>query len=198
MRHVSLDRDSPGIKERRIGVSQRDSDEEGDGLIPAPSGYPPVWEDHSGGAGAFASAESFLPILQTLCANDGRVLGRDLVDEMFRPQLSAQAKAAFNETMKTNEVSRRVYGNSFDVDNQEFDHGLGGELGLKDEAGSRAAGTMSWGGLPNLIWWIDRKTGLCGAQFTQLLPMGDPQSNKLEGLFEKAVYERYREFLSGN
>lgn len=195
MKHMGFNPDeSPELKERKIGLSILGEDGR---LAPTTEGY--IYshterDDHYGGTGVWGSAESFLPILQTLCANDGRVLSPALVDEMFRPQLGAESKAALNYTLKNIDIARRVYGNSFDVDNQDFSYGLGGNIGLRDEDGRRAAGTMSWGGIPNLIWWVDRKTGLCGACFTQLMPVGDVNGNNLMRLFEKAIYERYQEF----
>lgn len=199
MRNLAFDlRTRPDLEPRRVSLSARGGD---DGrLAYTDQGYTfPYWErdDHYGGSSVWASAESYLPLLQTLCANDGRVLSPALADELFRPQLGAEAKAALNHTVKAVDLTRRVYGNSFDTHSQEFDHGLGGVVGLRDDADSRrAAGTLSWGGLPNLIWWIDRKTGLCGACFTQLVPVGDVKVNNLMKLFEKAVYERYQADLA--
>lgn len=198
MKHMSFNPDeSPELKERKIGLSIRGEDGR---LAHTTEGILYLYtdrDDHYGGSGAWGSAESFLPILQTLCANDGRILSPALVDELFRPQLGAESKAMLNHTVKNIDILRRVFGNAFDVDYQDFNHGLGGNIGLKDEDGGRAAGTMSWGGTPNLIWWVDRKTGLCGACFTQLLPVGDVNGNNLMRVFEKAVYKRYQEF-SGN
>ena len=197
MVHVSFDHPepSPEIRKRKVGMSKRA--EEGR-VAPTTEGISAKRTSEEdgfyGGGGVWSSAESYLPLLQSLCANDGRVLNRESVEEMFRPQLSAASKAALNQTLKSHSIGARFYANSFSVDKQDFDHGLGGAIGRKDEVGSRTAGTMSWGGLPNLIWWIDRKAGLCGACFTQLLPMGDAQCITLMRLFEKATYERYREF----
>ncbi|XXG97752.1 ribosomal protein S8A [Hypoxylon texense] len=195
MRHVSFSPDShPEMKERKVGLSVKDASGK---LVPTTEGYVNQYgekEDAYGGWAAWASAESYLPLLQSLCANDGRVLGKQLVDEMFRPQLGPEAKASMNDQLKNIDIARRVYANSFDMDHQVMDHGLGGEIGTRDEAGRRRAGTMSWGGLPNLIWWIDRTAGLCGTLFTNVIPAGDVTVSRLEGLFEKAVYEQYEQF----
>ncbi|KAI1381571.1 beta-lactamase family protein [Hypoxylon crocopeplum] len=195
MRHMSFSPDSsPEMKERKINMSLKD---ESGKLVPTTEGYIYLYEDRDDAYGGFAgwgSAESFLQLLQTLCANDGRVLSKELVDEMFRPQLGPETKEGLNHLLKNVDLLRRVYANSFDMDHQVMDHGLGGEIGTRDEVGRRKAGTMSWGGLPNLIWWIDREAGLCGALFTNVVPLGDAEVSKLEGLFEKAVYEQYEEF----
>ena len=90
------------------------------------------------------------------------------------------------------------------------DWGLGGLLLTQDQPDGKAAGTMIWGGLPNLIWvstnvliwlrtrsdllqWIDRKTGLCGLYATQVVPTGDAKCAALDRKFEEAMYEKYKQ-----
>lgn len=187
----------PAMQARRVGTSLKD---ERGALVPSKEGPAYMYDEHArtdayGGGGAWASADAFLPLLQSLCANDGRVLAPATADELFRPQLNPAAQHSFNEQLRTVDLARRVYANSFDVDRQVMDYGLGGEIGTKDEeeGGRRRAGTMSWGGLPNLIWWVDRAAGLCGALFTGLVPVGDVRVSGLEAVFERAVYERYEE-----
>ncbi|KAI1655740.1 beta-lactamase/transpeptidase-like protein [Daldinia decipiens] len=195
MHHITFAPDSrPETKSRKVGMTLRDKDGK---LHPTTEGYLYQYgdrEDAYGGAAGWGSAESYLNILQSLCANDGRVLSKELVEEMFRPQLGPEGKETLNNILRSDEESRRVLGNTFDIDHQVMDYGLGGEIGLKDEVGRRQAGTMSWGGLPNLIWWIDRKGGLCGALFTNLIPVGDAKIVELMTQFELSVYEQYEEF----
>ncbi|KAI0181995.1 beta-lactamase family protein [Hypoxylon sp. FL1284] len=195
MRNVSFIPDSnPEMVKRRIGLSVKG---ENGKVLPTTEGYIQQYEnleDAWGGPGLWMSAESYLPLLQSLCANDGRVLSKPLVDEMFRPQLGPEAKKSLNDQLRTVDMARRVFANSFDMDHQVMDHGLGGQIGTRDEVGRRRAGTMSWGGMPNLIWFIDRTAGFCGALFTNLLPIGVVKVNQLEGLFEKAIYEQYEQF----
>ncbi|OTB03560.1 hypothetical protein M426DRAFT_12499 [Hypoxylon sp. CI-4A] len=197
MEHVSfLPESKDEIKARMVGMSAKGKD----GKVAATTeGYIFHYKDRDdayGGASGWASAESYLKLLQTLCANDGRVLGKEIVDEMFRTQLSPETKKAFNDFVQSSDFSRQLAGNSFDMDHQVLDWGLGGELSTVDEAGYRKKGTLSWGGLPNLIWWIDRETGLCGALFTNMVPAADAKIVELMRLFEKAIYKEYEEFKS--
>jgi hypothetical protein len=48
---------------------------------------------------------------------------------------------------------------------------------------------MVWGGYPNLIWWIDRKTGICGIYAGQVVPTGDAKVSSLQRKFEAGMYE---------
>ncbi|KAI2473450.1 beta-lactamase family protein [Annulohypoxylon bovei var. microspora] len=195
MHHVSFIPDSnPELKAHRIGMSLKD---ESGKMVPTGEVLSDILggkEDMYGGSAGWGSGESYLNLLQSLCANDGQVLNKETVDEMIRPQLSSESKETFNTMLKNDEMFQRIAANSFDMGHQVLDYGLGGEIGTRDEVGRRKAGTMSWGGMPNLIWWIDREAGLCGALFTNLVPMGDVQILKLEKEFELAVYEQYEKF----
>ncbi|KAI2625290.1 beta-lactamase/transpeptidase-like protein [Hypomontagnella submonticulosa] len=185
----------PEVKARKVGMTIKD---ESGKLGPTTQGYLFITgeqrDDNYGGAGCWGAAESYVKLLQSLCANDGKVLGKETVEELFRPQLDPEVMKDFNALIQTDDTSRRVYCNSFDMSHQVMDHGLGGAISTRDEPGSRKAGTMSWGGLPNLIWWVDRKAGLCGTLFTNLIPVGDLKIVELMREFEKSLYEQYEEF----
>ena len=79
-------------------------------------------------------------------------------------------------------------GTSADV---KKDWGLGGLLITSDESYGQKAGTMIWGGAPNLRWWCDRKTGLCGFYAGQVWPPGDVKCAVANKKFEEGVYEQY-------
>ncbi len=59
----------------------------------------------------------------------------------------------------------------------------------EDAPTGRAAGSLAWGGLGNLYFWIDRKTGVAGFWASQLFPFMDPISLGGALAFESAVYE---------
>jgi hypothetical protein len=65
-------------------------------------------------------------------------------------------------------------------------------MNLKNLRSGRKAGSLSWGGYPNLMWWIDRSGGLAGIYGSQVCPPGDPASIKLNAAWEKDMYERMR------
>lgn len=53
----------------------------------------------------------------------------------------------------------------------------------------RPAGTLSWAGLANSYFWIDRTTGIGGAYLTQILPFADTGSLQTYYNFESGVYD---------
>lgn len=61
---------------------------------------------------------------------------------------------------------------------------------MADGADGKKAGTMVWGGYPNLIWWVDRKAGLCGIYAGQVIPPGDAKVCDLQRKFEAGMYAK--------
>ncbi len=56
----------------------------------------------------------------------------------------------------------------------------------------RRAGSLAWGGLGNLYFWIDRQNGVAGFWATQLFPFMDPTSLGGALAFETALYDSLR------
>jgi methyl acetate hydrolase len=55
----------------------------------------------------------------------------------------------------------------------------------------RPAGTLSWIGIANSYFWLDRKNDLGGFWSTQVLPLGDPASLDAYYAFETEVYRAH-------
>lgn len=192
---------SPEIKERLAAMSKREGDVHPIfGVTLNPTGkveWTPgmMWPDtipvgdEFGGAGGIASATDYLKILQSICANDGRLLKPATVDEMFKPQLSEGSKQTWMGIKSIPEMNDCMGGLPKSTN---ADWGIGGLLTMEDLPTGRKKGSIAWGGLPNLTWWIDREAGLCGLYASQVLPQGDPKSNKMHQVFETAMYERIK------
>lgn len=69
---------------------------------------------------------------------------------------------------------------------------LAGMVNLQDAATGRRAGSVGWAGLPNLYYWIDRRSGVAGFWATQVLPFCDPTSLQGSRDLETAVYRGLR------
>lgn len=52
----------------------------------------------------------------------------------------------------------------------------------------RAAGTVWWSGVANLIWWADMETGIGGMIASQILPYADPEFMTCHEEVETLVY----------
>lgn len=149
-----------------------------------------IWEDpiehEYGGGGLYGTALDYVKIIAALL--DGSLLKPDSIDQMFSPQLSNQKmfERVIAQGVPTRIFQNAVLGSIPSKTNVNF--GLGGVLTLEDIQGARRTGSLSWSGLPNCYWWVDRGTGVCGVYCSHVVPPGDQESVELFGTFEKAVY----------
>jgi CubicO group peptidase (beta-lactamase class C family) len=124
-----------------------------------------------GGGGGYGSVVEYQKLLQSLCADDGKVLKPTTVAEMFKPQLTDAARKSFEFLRTVGPTNDTFGGVPLKV---RTDWGIGGMITL-DAYPGRSAGTMSWGGYPNLLWWIDKAAGINGIFGTQIFQPGDPK-----------------------
>ncbi|KAI0399691.1 beta-lactamase/transpeptidase-like protein [Xylaria palmicola] len=143
-----------------------------------------------GGLGLFASPVDYLKVIRGILTTDGdqRLLSAQAADEFFRPCLSDRAKAALNAVVAMDE-NRAGMGN-FPVSVPK-NWSLGGIINEEDVPGGRKAGSMIWSGLPNLTWFVDRTSGICGLYAGQLYPPGDAKVGELLGMFEQGIYDMH-------
>ena len=99
-----------------------------------------------GGAGGYGSPVEYQKMLHSICANDGKLLKAETVDEMFKPQLTEKARAKMEELNSTPEMNK-VYGGI--PIGARLDWGIGGIMNL-DAFPGRSAGSISWGGKSDL------------------------------------------------
>jgi CubicO group peptidase (beta-lactamase class C family) len=143
--------------------------------------------DECGGHGAIGSAAEYIKILNSICANDGTLLKPSTVDYMFTPQLAPGPRAAF-QTFTSTMTPDGIFDSLPRGTNVDF--GLGGRLILDDLKTGVRKGTISWSGMPNLLWRIDREAGLSLLYASNILPYGDYNSHRFQQLFEKEMYAR--------
>lgn len=123
------------------------------------------------------------------------------MDDLFTPCLTAGGITAvrenrassyknFRESKAGSEATKQV------VLPHEINYSVGGQISEKGWVNGRKAGSMSWSGLPNLNWVIDRESGIAFLYFSQLLPAGDAVSRATLERFEYAIYNGELEDLS--
>ncbi|KAH6678871.1 beta-lactamase family protein [Plectosphaerella plurivora] len=153
---------------------------------------------NSGGAGMFARPRDYCKVLAVLL-NDGRcprtgtrILGKAMIDEMFRNQVAAfpdfgrqgLAAAKPDLTLPADDLypladkAPQGWGITF--------------MQANGTATGRSKSSVHWAGLANLWWWVDRDKGIAGMVATQILPFGDSKVLGLWGDVEAAVYEAKR------
>jgi hypothetical protein len=67
--------------------------------------------------------------------------------------------------------------------------GLSFLINTEDAPAGRSAGSLTWAGVINSYYWIDRRQKLGGVIMTQILPFADPIVLKLYEEFERALYD---------
>jgi CubicO group peptidase (beta-lactamase class C family) len=142
-----------------------------------------------GGHGLFMSGPSYVKVLRSLLANDGKLLKPSTVDDMFQHHLSPQATAGHQAALASPMgVFFRV-----GVDPEiKLGYGLGGLLTLQDADGFYGEGTLTWGGGRTFTWFIDRKNGLCGIRAIQVaLPFDNNAVETLKGTLAHDFYRKY-------
>lgn len=138
-----------------------------------------------GGHGMYANLADYILVLQSLLANDGKLLQPTNVEALFTPQLGAESQKALNEFIQTWHTTIPGDWNP-DIPTS---YALGGIVFLEDDVGRRKKGTLSWGGLFNPFWIVDRESDMAYCFGTQVLPPGDKGCKEMSAVAERAVYK---------
>ena len=163
-----------------------------------------VQKNDEGGTGIFGSAVDFHKVLKSITTGDGKLLGPEMCDELFKSQLSAEAQAHLGRINQ-----KFTQSNGFAPNGREISCSLGGLVTLANVDGGRQKGTMFGGGASNTFWWADREAGIwfvprlypflsytsltliySGFYGSNLLPTADLKSIALAKTFEAAMYAR--------
>lgn len=171
----------PAMRARLSAMHRRRSD----GSVTVAAAPPDRPELDMGGQGLFSTVPDYLAFLRVWlgdgAAPGGRVLQPGTVERAVRgvPGLVVTPlPAAIPAVTRDAEFfpgARTSWAYSFLV-NEE------------DVAGGRRAGSLSWAGLANIHYWIDRASGIAAVWAAQLLPFFDPAAAAGVADFERSVY----------
>jgi CubicO group peptidase (beta-lactamase class C family) len=200
--HVQL---KPEVEKKLVAVSGR-LGIENPNAIPKDTGEKVDWRNEPwlthdlpigtdyGGHGLRGSAVEYMKVLHSVCQNDGKLLKPATLDSIFQPQLTGEPLEAINNFLGPGSLQTGTF--SSVVEGTKLNHGLGAMLIQTDQPTGPKAGTLTWFGLPNLQWSIDRESGLTLFYASSLLPFGDYSSYRFQKLFENEMYARYAEFTN--
>ncbi|KAI9737287.1 MAG: hypothetical protein M1818_005820 [Claussenomyces sp. TS43310] len=145
-------------------------------------------QDAQGGGALYSTPSEYIKILVALLKNDGTLLKPETVNIIFESQIPDDK---YLIELATESPSALLYTNGISKSQcKRWNYGLGGILNKEAVAGVANEGAMSWGGLPNLYWWIDPKGGHCGLYASQLVPPMDMDSIALALAFRKEVFKQ--------
>ena len=140
-----------------------------------------------GGGGLYSTAIDYLKFVRMIIdegwANGQQILKPETVAMMSRNQMGELRVRPLRTAMPSlsNDAEffpgmPKTWGLSFMINEEEAPTG-------------RPAGSLSWAGLANSYYWIDRRNGIGGVFITQILPFADVKALPLYLAFEKAVYD---------
>lgn len=142
----------------------------------------PAPETYAMGSALYGTAGDYLRLLQMLLRGGEGVLQPDSVDLLFQPQTGDLPASA----MKSTNPKASADVNLFPGLRQQF--GFGGLILAEDAPGRRRAGAMSWAGMLNTHFWVDRAADRAGVLLMQHLPFADDLAMDALRRFERAVY----------
>jgi methyl acetate hydrolase len=175
----------PKDKEARLAALHR---RRPDGTIVKEANQPsPVIAKPVGGGGLASSADDYARFLRMLLNGgelDGaRVLSAGTVALMSQNQIGAISVPALKSALPD-----RSDDFSFVADGRDK-WGLGFLITADQVSGKRSAGSLSWGGINNTYFWVDRARGIAGVILMQFLPFADRQALAVYDAFERGVYK---------
>ncbi|RMZ82618.1 hypothetical protein DV738_g1696, partial [Chaetothyriales sp. CBS 135597] len=153
--------------------------------------------DDQGGGGLITTPDAYIKVLSSILADDGKLLKPGSVAKLFVPAIGEPQREALLAAMKPETGGRMLSGglplpgdsDALESDKQDYHYSLVGLLNRRK--GSIGSWTLSWSGLPNLFWWIDREHGLAGFYASQLIPAGDPTSLDTVSAWRKEIVNRF-------
>jgi CubicO group peptidase (beta-lactamase class C family) len=176
--------DVPADKQARLVATHR---RQADGTIAKePNQPPPVFSPAMGGGGLSSTADDYIRFVRMLLNGgtlDGeRVLSAATVELMSQNHIGALGVSALKTALP-----ERSGDFAFVADGRDK-FGLGFLITAEQVSGKRSAGSLSWGGISNTYFWIDRARGIAGVILMQFLPFADPQALAVYDGFERGVY----------
>ena len=143
-------------------------------------------EFFSGGGGLYSTAPDYLKFARALLGDGklgrARILRPESVAMMGQNQIGALELRPLSSLMP--HLAKDGAGLPGGLDK----FGLGFALNSRPLERGRGANTMSWAGIFNTFFWIDREKKLCAVLMTQMLPGLDDGPRTLLEDFDRAVY----------
>jgi CubicO group peptidase (beta-lactamase class C family) len=174
----------PADKQARLtAVHRRQPD---GSIIKDPNQPPPVIAAPIGGGGLASTADDYARFLRMLLDGgelDGaRILSAGTVELMSQNHIGALGVPALKTAMP-----ERSNDFTFVADGRDK-WGLGFLITTDHVSGKRSAGSLSWGGINNTYFWVDRPRGIAGVILMQFLPFADLKALSVYDAFERGVY----------
>jgi methyl acetate hydrolase len=173
----------PDKQPRLVAAHRRQTDGT---ILKEPNQPSPVVSSPSGGGGLSSSADDYARFLRMLLNGgelDGmRILSAGAIELMSQDHIGSLGVPAIKTAMP-----ERSDDFSFVADGRDK-WGLGFLITTDHVSGKRSAGSLSWGGIFNTYFWVDRSRSIAGVILMQFLPFADRKALAVYDGFERGVY----------
>ena len=175
---------TPARRGRLVGMHARGAD---DTLAAIEFELPQEPEFEMGGGGLYGTASDYLAFTRVFL-NDGRAANdRQVLQPQTARLMSQNAMGNLNVRLLKTVVPASSNDAEF-FPGMTKKWGLGFMISTEAVPGGRGAGSLTWAGLGNTYFWIDRAKGVAGVILMQLLPFADAKALALFDGYEKAIY----------
>jgi CubicO group peptidase (beta-lactamase class C family) len=182
MKHTTFHLDQHHeVRARLVPAALRDAEGK---LIPNPTPtFTETVTEHSGGGGLWAIVPDYVKVLADLISPEPKLLKVETIDNLLAaPQIPLDSPALLP---LIGSRGGALAANAAATD-APVNYGCGGMVLTKDSE-VLPKGTLSWGGLPNLKWFVNREKGVAAMYASQVFPPGDKKSTDLSNEFFKEV-----------
>jgi CubicO group peptidase (beta-lactamase class C family) len=168
---------------RVVTLHQRNAD----GVLVAqpPPPAAPV-EFFSGGGGLFSTAADYMKFVRAMLGG-GQLDGRRILSSASVATMRSNQIGELPLRPGTSQIPQLAAADGV-MPGSPDKFGLGFALNTRPSDAGRGAHTMSWAGIYNTFFWVDRENQIGAVLMTQLLPFLDPAVKKLIDDFDRAVY----------
>ncbi|KAF2785894.1 beta-lactamase/transpeptidase-like protein [Melanomma pulvis-pyrius CBS 109.77] len=141
--------------------------------------------------GLICSASDISKLFVDLLSPKSKLLRKDLQEALFEPQFSPSS-AARAAIRRDTEMYAVPAGMPMNMTMAPVNHSLAALVVEEDVLYSGIpAGTVTWNGMPNLIWAMHREKGLAMAFLTQILPVDDEKTVDLAMEFIRRAWRTF-------
>lgn len=150
---------------------------------------------NAGGHGLFCAIPEYSEIISTLLnygihpKTKAQILKKETVAEMLKNQIPQFPDFGRNGGLPAKPSMTNPEPELYaQINDPPQGWGLSFFLQLHPEPPTRAAGSVFWTGVANLIWWADFENGIGGIFASQILPYNDPDFFPCHKEWERVLY----------